>query len=182
MSRVRFETDRAVLDAFPTARDHVRTPPAGQPPLAFLKLLVARGALEDAVAFCAYLLPRREAVAWGCRSLRQLADPAMPIETEAYKAAQAWVAAPDEDHRLAALDACEATDPNEPTKWLAMAAAHSGGNLAPRSDIHVPTPPHLTASALRVALLLMRTRVPLTWAERIRPCIEAGARIAEFGL
>lgn len=182
MPRLRFHTDVAVFDTFPDASDHIRTPPTGGPPLAFVARLVKREAWEEALAFCAYALPRREAVAWGCRSLRPL-PPAESGGRPELEAAEAWVDAPGEDARRDAYARWCDGDKEDPLTWLALAAAWSGGTLLP----DVPASPlaarHLTAMAVRTALRLALHRVP----QRDRPAIARGwiARacdLAEKGL
>jgi hypothetical protein len=178
--RVRFDTDRALFDTFPSARLHIRTEPADIAPLRFLDGLAAKGALQEAVAFCAYLLPRREAVAWACRSLQTLAAEAGGLaQSTPFRAAEDWVQEPDEPHRTAAAEVARTGDSNDPAMWAAQAAAWSGGTLAPRT----PTPPHLTAVAVRIAILLsMRRLKPPDQAARVRTCLKDGARLAETGL
>ena len=66
MSRVRFTTARSVFETFPELASKSTVSPTDEPAIVFLKSLSARQKFEDAVAFCAHLLPRREAVWWGC--------------------------------------------------------------------------------------------------------------------
>ena len=68
MPRLRFETVRDLLEAFPIAEPLIEVEPSDEPSLQFLEGLVAREDWDRAVGFCAFLLPRREAVWWGCRT------------------------------------------------------------------------------------------------------------------
>jgi hypothetical protein len=61
-TRLRFSAAAQVFEAFPTAADDIETPPSGEAPLDFLRKLLAQANRFDAIAFAAYLLPRREAV------------------------------------------------------------------------------------------------------------------------
>ena len=70
MSLVRFATAQAVFETFPELSQKIDASPSEQPPINFLRGMISAGKLEDAVTFCAYLLPRREAVWWACRSAR----------------------------------------------------------------------------------------------------------------
>ena len=176
--RIRFDTDRALLETFPTARLDIKTEPSDVDPLRFLDGLVAKGELREAVSFCAYLLPRREAVAWACRSVRALLGEA-GAKSSAFAAAETWAREPDEAHRQAASVAAQAGDSNDPTMWLAQAASWSGGNLAPRT----PTPPHLTAVAVRIGVILsMRRLKPPEQVIRLQACIKDGAKLAQTGI
>src|SRR6184192_1446688 len=73
--RLRFATARQVFEAFPTASSDIEAKPSDTEPLAFLQSLLRGPTPEDAVSFCAYLLPRREAVWWACRCIRALEQP-----------------------------------------------------------------------------------------------------------
>src|SRR5229473_3186356 len=70
MSRVRFATARALYETFPEVSEQIKVAPTDQFPIDFLKDLVSKDKLDEAVAFCAYLLPRREAVWWACTCAR----------------------------------------------------------------------------------------------------------------
>ena len=79
MASLRFPTVADLYDAFPAAQDDVGIEPSGEPSLTFLRALVAREAWIRH-SFCAYLLPRREAVWWGCQSVRRIYPRPTPPE------------------------------------------------------------------------------------------------------
>jgi hypothetical protein len=177
--RIRFETDRALFEAFPSARLHIKSEPADVDPLRFLNGLSAKGELRDAVAFCAYLLPRREAVGWACNSVRTLLSDAGMVKSKPFQSAENWVREPSEERRRAAFELVQTGSSDDPALWLAQSAAWSGGNLAPQT----PTPVHLTAVAVRIAIILsMRGLKPPEQTARVQRCIQDGARLAETGL
>jgi hypothetical protein len=70
MSLVRFATAQALFETFPELSRKIRAEPNEQFPTDFLRTLVAAGEMKDAVTFCSYLLPRREAVWWSCGCVR----------------------------------------------------------------------------------------------------------------
>ncbi|MCW6506728.1 DUF6931 family protein [Lichenifustis flavocetrariae] len=182
---MRFNTDRALFDAFPSARDHVKTEPTGGTPAAFLKLLLDCHSFDEAISFCAYLLPRREAVAWGCRCLRSnLRDGASShAASPALLAAEAWAEAPSEERRRTAHACWEKGDKESPASWLALGAAWSGASVAPDTPNPMPAAPHLTATMVRVALILLLHPIPKIGKPNVaREWIADGSRIAEFGL
>ena len=84
---IRFSTARQVFEAFATAANDIETPPTSDDPLVFLRALLDGPTPEDAVSFCAYLLPRREAVWWACQCLRQIGGPLSPVDLEHDRAA-----------------------------------------------------------------------------------------------
>lgn len=182
MSRVRFATTRALYDTFPEVLQKVRAAPTDQPPLEFLKALASAGKLPDAVAFCAYLLPRREAVWWACGSVRVLAAEVARDAAAGLLAAEAWVIEPNDEHRQAALDIGSGGDPDNPQRWLALAAGWSGGFQVSGTE-QVPTPPFMTARAARIAVLLSAAKIGGgERLARLRSCIAEGVKLAESGL
>ena len=99
MPRLRFETVRDLLEAFPIAERLIEVEPSDEPSLRFLEGLVARDDLDRAVGFCAFLLPRREAVWWGCRTVRALVSAPSREEDAVISSAEAWVRQPEDERR-----------------------------------------------------------------------------------
>jgi hypothetical protein len=183
MSRIRFTTAQDVFEAFPSARDDIDVPPTEEPPLTFLKSLKDSDTPEDAVAFCAYLLPRREAVWWACQSVKALHTSRTSAENEALAAAEEWVREPEEERRQAALRLGYMSERSAPTTWLAFAAAWSGGSMTMGDDPPVPAAPNLTAKAVRAAVLTALARVPVKQRrEKLDGCLAEGTRLANDGL
>jgi uncharacterized protein DUF6931 len=180
MALIRFATARDLFEAFETAQQDVDAEPSDAAPLDYLRSLADGGELDKAVTFCAYLLPRREAVAWGCWSVRRLADTLPPPEEAGVRAAEDWVEVPEEDRRIAALQLGTQSDYHAPSTWLALAAGWSGGNIAIGfQNTYAPPPPQQTARAVRAALAAAVARLaPDQRQDRLRTCVEAGIRIA----
>jgi hypothetical protein len=182
MSRVRFATAQALFDAFPEVIHKISVAPTDQAPIDFLISLSSASKLPDAVAFCAYLLPRREAVWWACGSVKTLAIDAAQVRSAGFVAAESWAYQPDDQHRQTALDIGNNGDQNYPATWLALAAGWAGG-LQALGEQQVPTPPYMTARAVRIAILLSAARVgSAERLARLRFCIAEGIKLAETGL
>jgi hypothetical protein len=182
MSRVRFATAQALFDAFPEVLQKIGVAPTDQPPLEFARALSSDGKLSDAVAFCAYLLPRREAVWWACASAKALAADVARDGAAGLLAAEAWVYQPDDHHRQAALEIGTNGDNNNPATWLALAAGWSGGFQVLGTQ-QVPTQPYMTARAVRIAILLSAIKVGgAERLARLRSCVAEGVKLAETGL
>lgn len=180
MSRMRFTTARDVFDAFPAARDDIDAEPTDDGPLAYLRTLMDSETPEDAVAFCAYLLPRRESVWWACQCVRSLNSPRKPPEEDALAAAESWVREPEEEHRQRALQLGTLNERSAPTTWLALAAAWSGGSMMLEDQPVVLSPAHLTAKAVRAAVLTALARIPVKQRrDRMNDCLEQGLRLAK---
>jgi hypothetical protein len=178
MSRLRFATAREVFEAFPAARDDISAPPTDDAPLAYVESLAAGMTPEDALTFCAYMLPRREAVWWACQCVRTLFPPRSSEQEASLQAAEEWVREPEEAHRRAALQVGMEGDKRAPTTWLALAAAWSGGSMS-LGEYSAPAPPDLTAKAARGAVLTALASVPVkNRAAHLKACLEACRRLA----
>ena len=179
MNSLRFATARDLYDTFPTAKVDVGTPASDEDSLAFLQSLVAAGAWQSAVSFCTYLLARREAVWWGCQSLRRMMPDSAVPETAALDAAEAWVHEPEEELRRNALNVGMAGNGGTPGTWMALAAGWSGGSIVPPEFANIPAGPHLTARAVRAGILIALTHVPEQEVPTlVGPCIEEAIQLA----
>ena len=177
--RIRFNAASQVFEAFPIAVASIEDRPGDEPPLDFLQGLIARPHRFDAIAYAAALLPRREAVWWGCRCLHALGD---GKPDEALAAAEAWVRDPDDPQRRAALALGESGDRRSASAWLALAAGVSGGNVAPEGAPPRRPEPYMTAVAVKAAVILAIAEKPAReqpgWTTA---CAEAAIRFAEGG-
>jgi hypothetical protein len=176
MPLLRFSTARDVFDAFPTACEDIATQPNNKSPLIFLRELVKGPTPDDAIPFCAYLLPRREAVWWASQSVRALLDKPTANDEAALTAAEAWFRKPEELNRRKALEIGTTANQRAASTWVALAAAWSGGSMI--SSGGPAAPPQLTAqaafTAIRIALGGKPDRIGC-----IAQCVERGVRIAE---
>ena len=183
MSRVRFATARALFETFPPSVTKLTVGPTDDAPVAFLRNLSSQEKFEDAVTFCAYLLPRRETVWWACGCAKAFLDEIAPGRAAGLVAAEAWVREPSEERRLKALEVGTAGDSNDELTWLALAAGWAGGSLNPDPRAPVPVPQYMTPRAARIAILLSARQLKLTErTARMRIRIEEGIKLAETGL
>ena len=179
-SRIRFAAARNVFDSFPDLR-HVAPPPADESaPLDYASRLLASPRPADAIVFLAYLLPRREAVWWARQCVGALLGPR--ADDAALHAAEAWVRAPEEENRCAALAIGTAGDQRVATTWLALAAGWSGGSMCAADLTPLPAPISACAKAANAAIILaVCAGDPLAIAPWIKACAEAGIRFADGG-
>jgi hypothetical protein len=178
--RVRFATARELFETFPTAGEDMAAQPSDAPSLDYLRALVKSRTPEDAVTFCAYLLPRRVAVWWGHQCLTNLPDILAQQDHALLAAAEDWVREPEEERRYAALDAGMAAPAKTPGAWIALAAGWSGGSMAPPGSAPVVPPPHLTARAVNAGVLSAVARVALKQrAAVLSACVSMGIQLTE---
>jgi hypothetical protein len=103
-------------------------------------------------------------------------------EDEALRAAEAWVRAPEEERRRAALAVGMAGDQERPTTWLALAAGQSGGSVsAPDQKPIAPAPAACAQAANAAIVLAICVQDPRIIGAWIAACVEAGVRFAEGG-
>jgi hypothetical protein len=177
MSRIRFATIRALFESFPEALENIGAEPTDEQPIAFLNKLAAAGKPDHAIEVCAYLLPRREAVWWGCASVRTLLDDKLPGDTAGLVAAEAWVQEPSDENRLAALDIGTKAASHEPLTWLALAAGWSSGTF---TSTPFPVPAFMTSRAVRISLLISIQKVSQQERPKLlQSCLAEGIRLAE---
>ena len=177
--RLRFATARQVFEAFPTAAADIEVQPEDDAALDFARKLLAPGRRFEAVVYIAYLLPRREAVWWGCQCVRAISG---NKTDDALMSAEAWVREPEETTRRAALNIGWTRDARIATTWLALAAGQSGGSIAPEGAHPVAPPTQATALDVKAAVILAIAQSPShsqsVWTSA---CVEAGIRFAEGG-
>ena len=156
MSKPRFITARQVFEAFETAPDDIEATPSEIEPVAYIRQLLAGPTPEATISFCAYLLPRREAVWWACQTIR---DGGTPDNAELLQLAEEWVRQPEENNRRASLAAANAARVKGPCAWAAFAAGWSGGSMTDNVEHPVRPPAYMTAKAVRAAVLTVLASV-----------------------
>ena len=118
-------------------------------------ILVEKELFRDAIRLIAHLLPKREAIGWGCLCVRHILasqkDKALP---DVQVAAERWVSAPNEENRWAAKQTADKEDPKTPSGLLAMAVFFAGPSMAPPNLQAVPPPEHATAEVVAGAVVL----------------------------
>jgi uncharacterized protein DUF6931/FHA domain-containing protein len=144
------------------------------PVMQFVELLLSREQYPDAMRVVAHAFTKRSAVDWAGRCVRAATgDDLTPQDDAALKAAEAWVAEPDEDRRRKAHAAAEAAEHKTAASWVAMAAFWSSGSMAPATAPVVPPAPHLTSHAAAGAVMLAAVakqpeKAPEKYAEFLR--------------
>jgi hypothetical protein len=121
----------------------------------FVSLLVEKEMLKDSLRLISHLLPRREAIGWGCLCVRHsLAGQQLPLP-EVQMMAERWVSAPTEENRWAAKQGADAEEPKTASGFLGWAVFFAGPSIAPPNNPRpVPPPEKLTAVMVANAVVL----------------------------
>ncbi|MEI9411982.1 DUF6931 family protein [Mesorhizobium salmacidum] len=117
-----YRTARDLFLACPAIARDMKSLATGQPPLDFCRNLLAGRVPEEAVTFCAYLLPERAAVWWGHECLRNVAELLGNRELDLLALVHARVGEPDNPHHQSVLSKSLDLPPATPAAWIALAA------------------------------------------------------------
>lgn len=124
---LRFRTARELFAACPAAGQDMKAVPTDQPSLEFCRSLLGGRTPEEAITFCAYLLPGRAAVWWGHECLSRLTESLDAEDRRLLALVHDWVSDPRENRRHAALDVAAAAEGMTPAVWIALAAGSDNG-------------------------------------------------------
>lgn len=160
MTNLRFSTAQQLVDAFPVLRNELGPRRLDLACFDYIDSLLGESQARNALAFCALLLPRREAVHWLCQAMRANIQAPTSNEGMLLKLTEDWVKTPTEAARRAALDAGMADVEKGPSAWAALAAGWSGGNLSSNVEQPVPPPAHLTGHAVKIGFTLLAAQLP----------------------
>lgn len=158
MIATRFPTMRDLFEEFPSLKNSTKAMADEAEPLAIVSKLAQSGRGREAVAICAFLLRKREAVWWACQCLRLRPVLALP-DDQALRAAEHWARSPSEEARDVAAKWGAAGDQTAPSTWVAHAAGFSGGSVGTGVEGPIRAPAHLTAESARCALLLAEPKL-----------------------
>jgi hypothetical protein len=179
-ARIRFADAADVFAAFPRLELVAARPLGPMEPLAHARHLIASPRPAGAVAFLAHVLPRREAIWWGCQCVDAILGPA--ARDEGMRLATQWVRDPSEPLRREALALWQAAAQRLPTPWLARAVGYSGGSLLAPEQPPTPPAPDDCALAVNAAIILAATSAaPALILPWVRSCAEAGMDFAAGG-
>ncbi len=121
----------------------------------FIALLVENELFPDALKLLAHLLPKREAVGWGCLCVKHVLASQKVQPSDVQIAAERWVADPSEENRWAAKQVAAKEKPRTASGLLAMGAFFAGPSLAPPQHSRpVPPPDKLTSVMVANAVLM----------------------------
>lgn len=121
----------------------------------FLALLTEQEMFRDAIRLYAYLLPKREAIGWGCLCMRHaLAGMEGKPLSNTQLAAERWVSSPAEENRWAAKQEADIEDPKTASSFLALAVFFAGHSMSPPHCQPIPPANHLTPLMVASGVIL----------------------------
>ena len=160
MARLRFSSAQQVIDAYPSLAVDLSSPTNGDDPFAYIDRLLKSAKPDEVFAFCAFLLPRLEAVAWLCKTIRSSSPLLTEKEEQLLSVAESWVKTPAEATRQKALQTGMNATRDIPSTWAALAAGWSGGSMTSNVENPVPPPAHLTGLAVKLGLQVFLAHLP----------------------
>ncbi|RUZ97025.1 hypothetical protein EN938_33755 [Mesorhizobium sp. M7A.F.Ca.US.001.02.1.1] len=178
---LRFKTARDLFAACPAIARDMRSLPTDQRSIEFCRDLLAGRVPEEAVTFCAYLLPERAAVWWAHECLSHLADLLDETDHQLLPLVHNWVGEPDSRRHQAALSTAGATPPTTPVGWIALAAGWRDNGSATAATMTPALLPFPAAHAINAGILAGLARVAL--ADRfavLSAFVEMGIQMAEI--
>jgi len=121
----------------------------------FIAFLVKKEMYRDALRLVAFLLPKREAIGWGCLCVRHALggekDKPLP---DVHLAAERWVSAPNDENRWKAKQLADSEKPTTASGLLASAVFFAGPSISPPNVQAVPPPEQLTSELVANAVVI----------------------------
>ncbi len=177
---LRFQTARDLFAANTAVAGDMTAVPTDQPSLEFCRKLMAGRTPEEAITFCAYLLPDRAAIWWGHECLGHLSELLDEQDLETLALVQDWVGEPGSASRRAAVAEAATALQQTPAGWIALAARrHINGSAGERTN-GSRLRPLPAAHAVNAGILAGLARVAL--ADRfsvLTAFVEMGIQLAE---
>lgn len=165
--------------ACPAVSRHMVALPTEQPSIEFCRALLAGRVPEEAITFCAYLLPERAAVWWAYECLHYLTELLDSGDQELLALVHDWVSQPDSPYHSAEVSKAAAMPPATPVAWIALATGGNGSTVeASAVSALQPLP---AAHAVSAGVLAGLARVAL--ADRfsvLSAFVEMGIQMAEI--
>lgn len=131
---LQFQTARDLFAANSAVAWDMTAVPTDQPSLEFCRRLMAGRIPEEAITFCAYLLPDRAAIWWGHECLGHLTELLEEQDLETLALVQDWVGEPNNASRRAAVAEAATVRQQTPAGWIALAVERHINGLADQTN------------------------------------------------
>lgn len=120
---LRFRTARNLFEAYPDAARDMLASPTDEPPADFCRALLGGRTPEEAITFCAWLLPMPAAIWWAHECLDNLGELFDEPDRRLLAQVGDWVGAGGNGPPL--LDVMATPDQRTPAVWIALATGRS---------------------------------------------------------
>ena len=176
---LQFKTARDLFAANAAAARDMTAVPTDQPSLEFCRLLMAGRIPEEAITFCAYLLPDRVAIWWGHECLGHLTELLEEQDRALLALVQDWVSDPHSPGRHAAVDEAVEARQRTPAVWIALAVKwHLNGSGVSQAN---GSRPLSAAHAVNAGILTGLARVAIADRSSVLSAfVEMGIQLAEI--
>ncbi|RWP25073.1 hypothetical protein [Mesorhizobium sp.] len=178
-NELRFKTARDLFMACPAVSRDMVALPTEQPSIEFCRALLAGRVPEEAITFCAYLLPERAAVWWAHECLSHLTVLLDSRDQELLAVVRDWVSQPESPHQRPEVSEAAAMPPTTPAAWIALAAGRHGNGSVMGAPALSALPP--AARAVSAGVLAGLARVALEDRFSVLSAfVEMGIQMAEI--
>lgn len=161
---LRFRTARSLFEAYPEAARDMLAQPTDEPPADFCRTLLEGRTPEDAITFCAWLLPVPASIWWAHECLANLGELFDEQDRQLLARVGDWVGTGGDGPRL--LETTARPDQRTPAVWIALATTRSAELPAAR--------------AVNAGILAGLARVALEDRHEVLAAfVEMGLRLAE---
>lgn len=151
--RIRFTTAAQVAEAFPEVAEDLGDVPGDKLPLDYVQQLIESDNVMTALTFTALAFPKRDAVWWGCLTLRGMGA-SDPLTAEGLRLAEAWCRHPEEEERRAAGEFAQENYFEGAGPWISFAAFTTSGSMAPAGLQAVPPSAEVCGKSVAMAIML----------------------------
>ncbi|RUU46799.1 hypothetical protein EOC93_01840 [Mesorhizobium sp. M6A.T.Ce.TU.002.03.1.1] len=180
-NELRFKTARDLFMAYPAVASDMVARPTEQPSIEFCRALLAGRVPEEAITFCAYLLPARAAVWWAHECLSHLTVLLDHRDQELLALVRDWVSEPDSPHHRPEVSKAAAMPPTTPAAWIALAAGRHGSGSAMDASAVSALQQSPAAQAVSAGVLAGLARVALEDRFSVLSAfVEMGIQMAEI--
>ncbi|MEZ5978997.1 MAG: hypothetical protein R3F34_12340 [Planctomycetota bacterium] len=178
LRKVEADLAQEVLEKYEQGEEALAVHGDGMSPGEYLAALLEAEEAQEALAFLAFALPRRDALAWCLRAVREHGGEPSLEEAAAVESTAAWIEEPSDECRRAAGEAAERAGYESPAGCLALSVFFAEGSMSPADCPAVPVGESYCPKTVSVALQLLVLADPDRGEEIARELVQLGVEAA----